>query len=113
MHVADGQYAFKHIWFFLRIRLVHHAHITLARGPGLVGVYPWYDDEPVLCLFLDLNKTAGVITYSLFVVSRTGADNHNKLLAFPGKYFFDFLVPSAFDFCQFRGQRKLFPYFCR
>ena len=113
MHVADGQDALEHIGLLLRIGLVHHAHITLARGPRLVGVDTGNDDELVLCFFLNLNKASRVIAHGFLIVGRAGADDHNKLVAFPGEYLFDILIPLLFDLCQLLVQRELFPYLCR
>ena len=107
VHVADCQNTLEHVRFLLRVRLMDHTHVALAGGPGFIGVNSGNNDQTVFCFFLNLDQPGRIVHHRVLVVCGTGADEHDKLIAFPCQYVFDFLIPLKLGFRQVRRQGKL------
>ena len=109
VHMANRQNSLKHIRLFFRIRLMNHAHVALAGSPRLIGVNSGYNNQAVLCLFLNLYQTVNVVYHRVLIICGTGADNYDKLVTFPRKDFSQFLILLLLLLGEIGSQRKLFP----
>ena len=97
MHFTDSDKTGQKIWFFLRIRLVHHAFVAISRGTRLIGINPGDNQDLILNGILYFPKPGKIVTYGVFVIGRTGTDNSQKLIGFSGKYIADFLIALIFQ----------------
>ena len=105
MHAADRQDTCQDIRFCLGIRLMEHSLIALACCPGLIRIDARNDHKTVRNFFLYLCKAVCVFAYSVFVVSRTGTYDDEKLIGFPCDHIADQLVAPGFYLRHFFGHR--------
>ena len=107
MHMADRQNTCQYIWFCLRVRLMEHAFVTLTGGTRFVGIDTGNQHQAVLHFVLKLGKAVGVITYRIFIVCGTGADDDKKLVRSTGDDIADHFISFSFYLFQLFGHRCL------
>ena len=83
--------------------------VAIAGCPRLVGVYPRYENQLIIYLFIDFGKPCDIFTHSVLVVGRTRTDNDEKFVRFPGKYFTYFLISCVLQCLHLIRDWILFP----
>ena len=86
VHFTHGDQTAGKVRFLFGIGLADNSLIALSGSTGLVGINAGDQDQLVLHLFVDFGEPAYIVTDSRFVVSRTGADNDQKFIAFAGEH---------------------------
>ena len=86
VHFTHGDQTAGKIRFLFGIGLADNSLIALSGSTGLIGINAGDQDQLVLHLFVDFGEPAYIVTDSRFVVSRTGADNDQKFIAFAGEH---------------------------
>ena len=92
MQFTDSHQTCQHVRFFLRVRLMEKAFVTLAGGSRFIGIDTRDQKQTVAHLILDFRQSSHIITYGIFIVCGAGADDHQKSVGLPCKYIFDLLI---------------------
>lgn len=78
MQFADCDKPFEHVFACMRIGLMQHTLVAVARGTRLVGVYTRNDKDFVLHLLLHVAKPRNIVQNGVLSVRRTRAYHQNK-----------------------------------
>ena len=89
----DGDDTLQHVLLALRVGLVQQAFVALSGGPGLVGVDPGDQNEPVADLLLQSRQPGAVVQHRVLPVGGAGADEEHQPIRAAGENLCDLPVP--------------------
>ena len=97
MHVTNGSDALQQVRSGFGVRLVKHALVADARCARLVRVNAGDENELIGNKRGQGAQPTYVFAYGIFVISRTGADNHDKLVGFAREYITNLGITTRFE----------------